>query len=393
MFVLAFALPGQVPQDPLVGEGTGADAGQGRQVKVGDMGEAEHLADPAAQAARRRRAPARPCQAPAPLDLPAPGARIGLIGNRNSGRAGRGALLAQAVAGQDLPVAETESLAELDAALAAFAASGVEVLAVHGGDGTVDAVIAALRARPLFPREPLLALLSGGTTNMTHGDVGLRGRAPAALDRLRRAVAAGLRPDQVVARAPLRVTCPAAPEAAPSPGYGFFFAAAAIPRVIRQTRARFHRRGLTGQVSEALALGGALRRLRAGQVANDPLLRPDPLAVTLDGGVTHEAPTVMLLATTLERLLLGLRPAPPAPGRIGVAALEVPYARLGRRLPAFLRGRPLPGGAGDGLWRAQAASAVLGADGEATLDGELFPLPEGAPLHLAPAAPVRFVTV
>jgi len=325
--------------------------------------------------------------------LPAAGARIGLIGNRNSGRAGRGAVLVHAAAGQGLPVAETGSLGELDAVLAAFAEAGVEVLAVHGGDGTVDAVIAALRSRPMFPREPLLALLSGGTTNMTHGDVGLRGPAPTALDRLRAAVAAGLSPQQVTARAPLRVTCPNAPEDPPAPGYGFFFATAAVPRVIRHTRARFHRRGLTGQASEALALGGALRRLLAGKVADDPLLHPDPLAVSLDGGPPREAPTVMLLATTLERLVLDLRPAPPAAGRIGVAGLEVPYARLTRRLPAFLRGRPLPGGAGEGLWRAQAAVLSVSAEGEATLDGELFPLSRAAPLYLAPAAPVRFVTL
>ena len=292
-----------------------------------------------------------------------------------------------------MSAAATGDLDEMAAALDRFAEAGVAVLAVHGGDGTVDAVITALRTRSLFTREPALALLSGGTTNMTHADVGLPGAPAAALARLQAAVAAGLTPEQMVARAPIRMTRPDAwPEAAPF--YGFFFATAAIPRVIRQTRQRYHRHGLTGRGSEALAIAGSLRRLLSGRVTSDSLLYPQTLRLQCDAAPVREVSSVVLLATTLERLLLGLRPAPPAPGRIGVAGLVHPYRHLGRALPAFLRGRPLPPRAeGQGLWRAQVEMLSVGGEGEATLDGELFPTQLAAPLHLTRAAPVQFVKV
>src|SRR3546814_1330268 len=57
--------------------------------------------------------------------------------------------------------------------LDSFAADGVDVVAVAGGDGTVQAVLTALYGRRPFRRPPLLAVLPRGTTNMTAADIGL----------------------------------------------------------------------------------------------------------------------------------------------------------------------------------------------------------------------------
>src|SRR3546814_5637637 len=57
--------------------------------------------------------------------------------------------------------------------LDSFAADGVDVVAVAGGDGTVQAVLTALYGRRPFRRPPLLAVLPRGTTSMTAADIGL----------------------------------------------------------------------------------------------------------------------------------------------------------------------------------------------------------------------------
>jgi hypothetical protein len=53
---------------------------------------------------------------------------------------------------------------------------------VNSGDGTIQAAITALLTYRSFRPLPLLALLCGGTTNMTHQDLGLRAPQRAAAD-------------------------------------------------------------------------------------------------------------------------------------------------------------------------------------------------------------------
>ncbi len=316
--------------------------------------------------------------------------RIGLIINTQSGPQGAGATaarLARTAEGHCIPVAHTRSTAEIDDALRSFARAGVAVLAVHGGDGTVDAVLTRLRTRGIFAREPVLALIPGGTTNMTHADVGL-GHAPVrALDHVAAACLDDIPEARVRLRRPVRVTR----SDGAAPFYGFFVAGAAIPRIIRRVRERLHSRGLTGRGGSAIALTWSIMRLLRGNVAQDPVLHPDPVVYAVDGGPWQETRAVVLLATTLERLLLGLRPAPPQ-GRLGVGALTVPYARLARRLPGFLRGGG-DGELGADLGRAAVESLHLRLASAYTVDGELFDPPADGAVTLTAAPPARFLVL
>jgi len=313
---------------------------------------------------------------------------VALVTNPNSGTQHKGLTELRRVARRHgVAVAETHDLAALDDALTEFGRREVEVLAVHGGDGTLDAVLTCLRNRRPFARSPAIALLAGGTTNMAHGDVGLRGEPGDALERAIAAQDAGLRPDRLRSRRPL---CLSRGDGT-APRYGFFFATAAIPRVILRTRRRLHTRGLDGPVGQGLALTWSLLRLLSGRVADDALLHPDPLAYSLDGGTWREREAVVFLATTLERLLLGIHPAPPGDG-LGVAGLPWPYRRLWRRLPAFLRGRGDEDDT-DGLWRTTARRLILRGEAAYTLDGEIFEGGEPMTLELTAATPVHFLAV
>lgn len=316
--------------------------------------------------------------------------RIGLIVNATCGPPGETArvdALFRAAGAHLIPAVATRDPAEIDDALRSFARAGVEVLAIHGGDGTVDAVLTRLRRGAFFAREPVLALIPGGTTNMTHADVGVR-RAPArALGHIAAACRDGIPAARVRTRRPVAVTR----SDTPAPFYGFFVATAAMPRVIARVRTRLHSRGLTGSGGAAIALAWSLLRLLRGNVADDPVFHPDPVRYAVDGEAWRDARAVILLATTLERLLLGLRPAPPQ-GRLGVGALTVPYARLARRLPGFLRGRG-DAALGADLGRAAAETLHLELAGTYTVDGELFAPPRDGRVTLTAAPPARFLVV
>jgi hypothetical protein len=316
--------------------------------------------------------------------------RIGLITNPNSGPKANPHtrhMLQRSAAFHLIPVAETHSEAEIGDALHAFARAGVEVLVIHGGDGTVDAVLTRLRTETIFETEPVLALLPGGTTNMTHGDVGIQRSAKRALGDIAAACFNGLPTFGVHARRPIRVERTDANRAF----YGFFFATAAIPRVIRLTRERLHKRGVTGKIGEILALAWSLPRLLTGRVEADTVLHPDHVRYALDGEMWREGHAVVLLATSLKRLVLGMRPAPPGK-TMGVAALMWPYRGLARRLPGFLRGRG--GGAlGDDLGRTMTGRLQLQLVDDYTVDGELFAPPADGHVTLSAAREARFLVL
>lgn len=76
-------------------------------------------------------------------------------------------LLAHALAGElSLNVARTESRGHAAQLAAAAADSGIDVVVVHGGDGTVNEVVNGLMYRGIRPDTPRLAVVPGGSTNV-----------------------------------------------------------------------------------------------------------------------------------------------------------------------------------------------------------------------------------
>ena len=83
-------------------------------------------------------------------------------------------LLAHALAGEmSLQVARTESRGHAAHLAAAAGDSGVDVVIVHGGDGTVNEVVNGLMFRGVRPDTPMLAVVPGGSTNVFARAVGI----------------------------------------------------------------------------------------------------------------------------------------------------------------------------------------------------------------------------
>jgi len=97
----------------------------------------------------------------------------------------------EAVLGDVGRVIASRSLEELAATAAGLAADPPEVVAIHGGDGTLHvtltALIRAFAGKPLPP----IAILGGGTMNVVTGSLHIRTRPLTFLARLAAAVRAG----------------------------------------------------------------------------------------------------------------------------------------------------------------------------------------------------------
>lgn len=114
--------------------------------------------------------------------------RIGLLSNPHSGRNRRGFQGIPKIL-TDYPWVqhrEVQTPTDIVAALGDFAGKALDLLVINGGDGTVQATLITLFHHELLTPLPLLAILPGGSTNMTAGDVELRGNHRRALHKLLR---------------------------------------------------------------------------------------------------------------------------------------------------------------------------------------------------------------
>lgn len=295
-----------------------------------------------------------------------------IVGVLINARSGRGAV-------PEMPpsilYALSHSEEEALAALRFFAAHGVDTLCVYGGDGTLDSTIRMMRKYDIFPQEPYVAVLKGGTTNMTWQDVGL--------DTVSTLLKGG--EIRFVERRVIKVEMEGL-----EPQYGFFFGLGAIPEAIDQTRAQMHSRGLTGKTGEALMLLKTVMKLVFGRVEGDAVLNPRDVAYRFSAqGPESVERNVFIFCTTLQRLVQGLNPIDDR-HRMGVVGLNYPYKKFSKIWRDFF-GADKKAFSANGAFRQYVETVEFNFDGRWTLDGELFTARKGSAVLLKIDAPVRFV--
>ena len=133
---------------------------------------------------------------PPPDDLAATlggAVRVGVLINPHSGRNRAGIEEERRLmeSNRDLVVRRTDDARGARMALAELARAGVNLLVVHGGDGTLQRVFHLLYNGSLFDRPPALAVLPGGTTNMIANDIGAARRPAEELGLLIRRLRSG----------------------------------------------------------------------------------------------------------------------------------------------------------------------------------------------------------
>jgi hypothetical protein len=239
------------------------------------------------------------------------------------------------------------------------------IIAVNGGDGTVQAVLTSMLSVPVA-RLPILAVLAGGTTNTTARNVGYGHRPLAALRHLLARSAAGVLAGTVERHPVLRADLDEGPQ------YGMMFGAGAVYHGIVLAREQLAARGVSGQLGAALAFATFLTRALSG--SNGTLFPPLAADVRVDGDSLPPASYVGMLASTMDRQFFGVKPYwGTGPGSIRFSALRDRPRHLGRAIVPALRGRPSRWLHPDFGYRSVNTDEIaLAFAGGFTLDGELF---------------------
>ena len=281
---------------------------------------------------------------------------------------------------------EVEDVSEVPEALRTIARMKPVVLAINGGDGTVQAALTEMHLGGHFGgRIPPVAVLPNGKTNLIALDLGAHGDALGALRHLLQIAEAGMDP-HVVQRQLIALSTG---QDNSRPVLGMFLGGAGLASIILFCRARIYPLGLPNWLSHlltaiALVLGMVLGIRSAWLPQKEGRMR------LTRGEGRQEGNFGLLLVTTLDRVSLNIRPAS-AGGALKMMAIEqnpitmiriayeVIIGRLGHR---SIGGLHLQGG--DTIKIEGGRPAVV-------MDGEIFQAANGGSITLTTTAPVPFV--
>lgn len=313
--------------------------------------------------------------------------RTGLVRNPMSrrNRSGRSHAWWRDLGDPDLIRAEPATPDELVATLKDFARREVSLLVVDGGDGTVRDVLSAL---PLAYGDspPALAVLASGTTNLIAADVGAGRADPATIAMLGQIARSGSA--SVQRRFTVEVSWP---DGSRPPIHGMFVGAAAFTRATDLS----HRLVRQGKVDEGAGVAVTLLSSMAQTLAGPERarwLKGQPMAIARDGGGMDEGPRFLMLATTLNKLMLGIWPFW-GEGEGGLHYLDIKGSppRLASALPAVLRGRPRPWMAEAGYRSGRAEVLDMNLAQPFVVDGEQFEPGPGGQVRLRAGQSLDFI--
>jgi len=262
--------------------------------------------------------------------------------------------------------------------LARFAAEGVDLLAIAGGDGTIRDVLSALPAA-FGATPPVLAIIPAGKTNILALDLG----APVGWTLEEALGRAGANDPATKTRCPLEVSWA---DGALPPVRGFVFGMGAFVRATEMSRA-VHRMGAFHTLAVGLTIAGAATGTMFGGKA-DQWRRGVEMTLGLDDAPRQSGAHFLTLATTLKRLPLGLAPFGPPHEGLKVLDVDAPPRKLLAALPALLRGSDAAWLTRAGYRRAEVERLRMTTTAPSVIDGEVFP---GGEIVVRRCDPVRFL--
>ncbi len=283
---------------------------------------------------------------------------------------------------------EVEHASQIGEAMKIIARVRPKVLAINGGDGTVQAALTELYNGGHFGDDaPPVAVLPSGKTNLIALDLGARGDPIETLERLIALARTDLAP-YTVARELIALR---SSEHGDKPVIGMFLGGAGLADTMLYCRDKIYPLGLPNGLSHAItavALLARFLRIKASFLPPDP----KPLNVSLheDGG-TITGRFSLLAVTTLEKLLLSSELGGRREGVLKMLAIEERPMSLIRGFAASLAGK-LGRAKVRGVHFEEANEITIeGESSSVILDGETFRAEPGRPINLRPAQPLSFV--
>jgi hypothetical protein len=301
--------------------------------------------------------------------------RVGVLTNLQAGRKNTRLqrVLSFLESYPDIPHVETEGYQQVREALSLLMEKEVDILVVNGGDGTLQRALTELLRNGSLPTLPAVAPLCGGRTNMNALVIGSRRNPVTALSTLLTAVHDNTLTDRLVAQPVLQVDLGVEQPVQ----YGMCFGVGLLHRAIELKHRILPHSRFQGLPGAAAFLGAMLARAAFGSA--NGLFTPDRIGLTLDAQSRTPRDYLLVLATSLDRLLFKLQPfwgQEAAPIRFTAITPEA------RRTPGgvirVLRGRPPFSDAEQaGYLSCNVSRIELRLDCGLLLDGELFaPEPE-----------------
>lgn len=303
----------------------------------------------------------------------------GLIVNPQSGKeSGKGLELAALLENdKHVIIRILDDFSRLGRFLEEMAAARVSELFISSGDGTVQAIQTEIAERHAPDFVPHLVLLPHGTTNMTAADLGFRNRNV----KVQADFIANRQPRVLARRPTLRVANPKDGKVR----HGMFLGTGAVWQATVFCQDAVHRVGLKGDFATFATLAAAIAKaLFTPANPDDPtrIDRPYDIALLQDGKTVLADRHLLLLATTLDKLILGTRPfwgGKAAP--IRVSTIPYPVPSIARWLLPLMYGgedRTVPHGARSLSGRAFEIRTRI----PFVIDGEFFEAPDDVPLRL-----------
>jgi hypothetical protein len=284
---------------------------------------------------------------------------------------------------------EVESAGQIGEAMKVIARVRPKVLAINGGDGTVQAALTEIYNGCYFGEEPPpVAVLPSGKTNLIALDLGARGDPIETLERLIELARTDLKP-YTVARELIALRRPGAED---RPIIGMFLGGAGLAETMLYCREKIYPLGLPNGVAHAITAAAAMAKQVLRIKAS--FLPPDskPLNVSLSAPAGNLSGRFSVLAvTTLEKLLLSTDIGAHREGTLKLLAIEERPKSVLSALIAKIAGK-LGRSNVDGVHLKEADEITIeGESSELILDGETIRAEAGRPIRLRPAEPLSFV--
>ena len=311
---------------------------------------------------------------------------VGVIINPKSAKQGRkGKALAKALEGvSNVAVEQIHDFADLPDILKDFAKRKIELLAVSGGDGTLQASQTFMAESKSFKTLPRLAVLPHGTTNMTAADVGLSVTKPERVADLLSRPGYLKRATAIRTRRTVKVE-----NLADTPTqHGMFFGTGAIYRAVVLCQRDIHAMGLKGDLAPAVTLATALAKslFSRADADQDPdrIDRGYPMSITVDGEVKAAFDQLLFLVTTLNKLILGSRPFwNVGDADLKASAVAYPHPSILRYLVPVLYGKPDRKLPEPDFLSFSGEQIGLSTESSVVIDGEMFEAPADGDIKIS----------
>jgi diacylglycerol kinase (ATP) len=287
----------------------------------------------------------------------------------------------------DIVTHEASSLSEINITIDHFINSQIKFLIIIGGDGTVQAVINRYLTLKNKTDLPHILIIPGGTTNMTAKDIGLHGSPVKIVKRLK-SLMLGKHETTTKIRPALIISQNNKPDL-----HGMFFGAGLISNGSQYFQNHIRKSDITGELASFIVVLNFIFKMLLGQTSE--YLKSVEVQLKKDEEDSQKMTSLLLFATTLDRLLFGLKPY------WGQEKKPVHFTNIRKNSNKFLRSlfaiicrRGTFLHESDGYISNNSQNIEIHMNGNFIIDGEIFTADcQNGPLRISATQPINFVVL